>query len=436
MDILLINPPLEKKALYSCAPLGLLNIESILIEKGFDSEILDARVLNLSIEDIINIIHQKKPKIVGITATSYDLRIIKKMAFRIKQETNCFLVIGGAHANADSQLLLNLNIFDLVFCGEAEVTFPKIAEKIMNNQLTEKIIHGKVCEDLNSLPIPRYDLLPYKKYYYPNSNGTIAFIESSRGCTYNCTFCCLPKRKIRFKHPEKVVEEIIYLKNLGIKFFVFIDELITSDKNHIINLCKLIIKEKLDISWSCQTRCDAVDDETISFMSKAGCKIICFGIESENYKIRKDIRKRLRSSSIFRSIRLCKKYKIRAEPLFIIGFPNQTKQDMVNTVKFAKSLNVDSCHISQLILFPNTDIFKECAEKGIISKTAWTDFMNGGKLPICIPKGFTYDEFSKFYSKITRQFFFNPRYILRKLRTIKSFNEVKLIINFHILKKH
>lgn len=162
--------------------------------------------------------------------------------------------------------------------------------------------------DLDKLPFPSYSKLPMQKYRSAlgaaRRSPSIGMI-TSRGCPGQCTFCFsgMFGSKIRFMSPRRVLEHILYLKaNYGIKEISFYDDTFTANRKRVEDLCRSMIDEKIDISWSCFARVDTVNPDILRLMKEAGCHQICYGFESADEDILKAINKKIDTDKSFRAV--------------------------------------------------------------------------------------------------------------------------------------
>jgi radical SAM superfamily enzyme YgiQ (UPF0313 family) len=140
-------------------------------------------------------------------------------------------------------------------------------------------------KDLDDLPMPLHELLPLQRYRMPYIKGPFTFIVTSRGCTAGCLFCIKHvtyQYNVRLRSPEKIIEELWHLKDLGINNINMYSDLFTVSRDQVMGLCELMIKENINIKWMCNSRVDYVDEEMLTMMGKAGCWLISWGIESGN----------------------------------------------------------------------------------------------------------------------------------------------------------
>ncbi len=219
--------------------------------------------------------------------------------------------------------------------------------------------------DLDDLPIPAHELLPLKSYKMPMMKGPFTFIVTGRGCTAGCTYCIKHvsyQYTVRLRSPQKIVEELWVLNKLGIHNIHMYADLFTVSRDHVVELCNLIISQGLKIKWTCNSRVDYVDEEMLTLMAKAGCWFISWGIESGNEQILKHARKGTYPERAKHSLALSKKAGINNWGYFIIGLPGETEATIRQTIDFAKSLPLDIALFHIAAPYPGTPFFFEVVE--------------------------------------------------------------------------
>jgi radical SAM superfamily enzyme YgiQ (UPF0313 family) len=150
--------------------------------------------------------------------------------------------------------------------------------------------------DLDDLPIPMHELLPFDKYRMPMMKGPFTFIVTSRGCTAGCIYCIKHvsyQYSVRLRSPKLIMEELWKLKGLGINYVNMYSDLFTVSRDQVMELSQRMIDEKIDMHWTSNSRVDYVDEEMLKTMAKAGSFMIAWGIESGNEQILKHARKDL-----------------------------------------------------------------------------------------------------------------------------------------------
>ena len=222
-------------------------------------------------------------------------------------------------------------------------------------------------KNLDDLPIPMHELLPFKKYRMPMMKGPFTFIVTSRGCTAGCIFCIKHvsyQFGIRLRSPEKIMEELWVLKKLGINNINMYADLFTVNREQVVNLCKLMIEQKIKINWTCNSRVDYVDEEMLQLMGKAGCWYIAWGIESGNEQVLQHARKGIDPEKARRALRWSKQAGIKNWGYFIIGLPTETEETIQQTIAYAKSLPLDIALFHVAAPYPGTPFFFEVVRNG------------------------------------------------------------------------
>ena len=219
--------------------------------------------------------------------------------------------------------------------------------------------------DLDDMPIPMHELLPLQSYRMPYIKGPFTFIVTSRGCPAGCTYCIKHvsyQYSTRIRSPKLIMEEMWTLKKLGINNIHMYSDLFTVNRDQVIELCKLMIEEDIQIKWTSNSRVDFVDEEMLTLMGKAGCRLISWGIESGNEQILKHARKGAYPDKAERALRWAKKAGIMNWGYFIIGLPGETEETIKETIAFAKKLPLDIALFHVAAPYPGTPFFFEVVE--------------------------------------------------------------------------
>ena len=221
--------------------------------------------------------------------------------------------------------------------------------------------------DLNDLPLPLHDLLPWRHYRMPMLHGPFTFIVPSRGCPAGCTYCIKHvsyQYSVRTRSPENVLRELWQLKNLGISNVHMYADLFTVDRNQVMGICERMIAENIGMKWTCNSRVDFVDAELLATMAKAGCHLIAWGLESGNEEILKHARKGTNPAKAAHSLKWAKDAGIKNWGYFIIGLPGETETTIRQTIDFAKKLPLDIALFHIAAPYPGTPFFFEVLKNG------------------------------------------------------------------------
>jgi len=458
MKILLINPP-NLNTIISCMPkileedldflppLGLMYLAGYLRKhNSHQIKIIDCQLEQLDYQQLQQKIIQENPDVIGITAMTFTLIDVIKTAQLIKQINHKIKVIlGGPHVNIYPHETITIKEIDFLVLGEGEESFKKLLDNI--NQ-TEKLhqIKGIVFKDkdkvintgnqeliknLDLIPFPARDLLPYQKYFsIISSKRPITTMFTSRGCPFKCLFCDRPHlgKSFRARSAKNVVDEMEECQKMGIKEIFIYDDTFNVDRQRVIDICSEIQKRKLTIAWDVRTRVDTVDEEIIQIMKKANCQRIHYGVEAGTQKILDVLRKGINLKQIEKAFKITKKNNIQTVGYFMIGSPNETKKDILKTIKLAKKLNPDFVHISITTPFPATDLYYLGLKKNILPYDYWQKFAENPDpdfVPLPWEENLTKEELFKLLKYGYQSFYFRPRYILKRLFKLKSLQELK-----------
>jgi radical SAM superfamily enzyme YgiQ (UPF0313 family) len=222
-------------------------------------------------------------------------------------------------------------------------------------------------KNLDDLPLPRHDLLPLDRYRAPLIKGPYSFVVTSRGCPANCQFCIKHVsygRTVRVRSPENVLAELRLLRDLGLRDVNMYADLFTVDRNQVVGICELVLQEKLNFRWMCNSRVDFVDEEMLRLMARAGCWMIAWGIESANEGILRRVRKGYRPERAVQTLGWAKAAGIKNWGYFIIGLTGETDETVRQTIDLAKKLPLDLVLFHIAAPYPGTPFFFEAVEKG------------------------------------------------------------------------
>lgn len=232
-------------------------------------------------------------------------------------------------------------------------------------------------KNLDDLPVPMHHLLPLDTYRIPMIKGSYTFIVTGRGCTAGCKYCIKHvsyQNSYRIRSPENIMEELWVLNKLGVHNIHMYADLFTLNRDQVVGLCNLIIKEGLKIKWTCNSRVDYVDQEELQLMAKAGCWWISWGIESGNEMILKRAHKGYRMEQAHKSLTWAKQAGINNWGYFIIGLPGETVDTIQDTIALSKKLPLDLALFHIAAPYPGTPFFFEVVENGWFRKgTRWEE---------------------------------------------------------------
>ncbi len=415
----------------STPPLGLGYLAAVLRTAGFKVRIIDDLVENLTFEKLINKLRDSF--LVGITSTTPTFNAALNYAKRIKSVLpNIFVIFGGVHVSFRPFDAIEKDFVDAVCIGEGEKTIVEVAEKIESGKSLEGVKgviwkkNGKIfqnqpsdfIEDLDSLPYPAYDLMPLDKYTVLGKKLKHFPVISSRGCPFRCSYCsssAFMGKKFRARSAKNVVDEIEWLYNdFKAKHIAFSDDNFTLSRRRVEEICDEIKRRNLDITWSCSSRVNSVDEEILRKMKDAGCSAIYFGVEAASNRILDYYRKNLKIEEVFKAVKLAKKVGISTICSFIIGAPMETKEEIMDTLKLAIELDPDYAQFSVLTPYPGTEIFELAKKEALLLSENFDDYTAGK--PVLKNLHLNSKEIARLLKYCYLRFYIRPKFILRELK--------------------
>ncbi|MFA6047633.1 MAG: radical SAM protein [Parcubacteria group bacterium] len=390
-------------------PLNLLYLGSYLQYKGLECKIYELGAFSdedevvfgeerircgLSDEKITEIIKTENPKIIAIgcmySRHYIDVVNIAKLIKSISQEIK--VIIGGNHATDLCDMVLKTPQFDFVVRGEGEITIHELCQAILSGQKDFSTIKGlayrqgneivktenrELIKNLDDLPPLDYSLVDLKRYLRNVKSpyimrSPVMGIASSRGCPGHCVYCTVKAvwgRRWRARSAMRTVDEIEHLhKKYGIGEFSFLDDSASVDKKRWNDICYEIRRRRLNIKWSTPNGIAhwTLDKPTLLNMKKAGCYRITFGIESGDSEMRKFIGKPYPLSQAKELIQYANKIGMWTICTHIIGFPYETRRQIMRTIRFAKISGTDFAAFYSLSPMPTADVYQYFKKEGLL----------------------------------------------------------------------
>jgi radical SAM superfamily enzyme YgiQ (UPF0313 family) len=441
----LISPPYESdvKSIVgvSSPPIGLAYLASVLRD-GHDVKILDANVLGLRPDDIGRELRKFYPDVVGITSVTpsiYHAYQVAKIAKSVRED--CKVIVGGPHVTfLPDQTLKECKFIDVIVRGEGEETTKELIEALERGKWKrvrgitfrrgDRIVSNEprpLIKDIDEIPIPSWDLLPMDRYRFCGQR--YATMLTSRGCPFRCSFCVSSRLFGGFwrgRSPESVIEEIRLLNDkFGIRNIEFVDDTFTLNQKRAERICDEIVREGLDISWGASSRVDTLSRRLVEKMRRAGCWILFLGIESGCQKILDAIGKRITIEQVRRAVGTIKKAGIQVLGSFIIGFLQDTIETINETIKFAKTLNLDYAEFSILTPYPGTPIYEHAKKNNLLLTEDWSKYT--GLEPIIKIEGLSSSKLKSLLQRAYLTFYLTPKNIYNWLRN-RQFTFIKSAI--------
>jgi len=449
-DVILFRPKVLKgkaKVIRPRPPLGLLFIAAPLVKNNYDVKIIDEES-SFCWQDELGAALNSSTICVGITSmTGNQISNALKFSRIVKDRFNIPVVWGGLHATMLPEQTIKNNLVDIVVKGEGEESFLRIVTALKCRESLNNIpnvwwkegstVHSNDMSrrfiNINEIsPLP-YHLLNCESYInvkrssHPNCKR-IFDLHTDRGCPHRCGFCYninMNERIWRAFTADRIVEQIEYLiKNFSLDGINFLGDNFFVDKKRVIDICNEIVKRNIKFIWHADCRIDyfaKYDNSFIDLLKKSGCKVLTFGVESGSQKILNLINKDINLDDVFKVNEKLKKWQIGVNYHFMAGFPEETKEDLIQTYRVM--LKLCDKYPGALFLgpsiytpYPGTPLFDKCIEMGFGPPDKLEDWAEFG------------------WTENTRLPFIEPNYSRWLMRTVNVVNGVNVLKRIFDLK--
>jgi radical SAM superfamily enzyme YgiQ (UPF0313 family) len=375
--------------------LGLLYIASLLESNGFCVKVFDENYD----ENVIKGLLGYDPAVIGITSVTAAINSSIKITQNIKRDSPARVVFGGAHPTAVPGDTVRAEGVDFVVINEGEYPMLELCKAIrekrnenafkdipnlyykidgsVRNTKKAKFLSGT---ELDELPYPAFHLLDLEYVFKRAVHGLFSMgrrilpIMTSRGCPQVCTFCC---RMMGYRERERsvsnVIKEIRFMKEAyNIDELYIEDDNFTGNRERAVKILDEIIKADLGIyiKFANGLRADTVDEEILSKIKEAGGYWVGFGIESGSKRVLGLMKKNLDLELAKENVRTAKRKGLFVGSNFIIGYPEETEEDLNESMNYFKGLGLDSCAVVNLVPFPGTAVCAYSKKMGYLTKDA------------------------------------------------------------------
>ena len=479
IDVLFVNPPSPDNLIYirdinrhgrsswerMIWPQTNLAILASMVNKlGLSADVIDCIAENISWDEYKKILEIVQPKYCFSNLISVTFHNDCAALYLSKKISNSVTVGMGPHLTADPiSSIKEVKGLDYIICNEAENTLFELIqnlEKSNEPKLTDLLKINGICfipknvcknensqnpiqtekrpfiKNLDSLPLPRHDLLPLDKYWAPIL-GNYTFIETSRGCPYKCIFCrqgIMYDWKYRIRSGESLFNEVMLLNKQGIKHIMFHADTFTVNEKVVIDLCDRLIEAGTPVKWACNGHAKTLSEKPhlLKKMKEAGCWMIAIGIESGDDGVLEKAKKSTNVKMITKAVEEIARQKIEVWGYFIIGLPGETLKTIQKTIDLSLKLPLSIAKFDIGAPYPGTEFYDYVTKNNLIrlnNETAEDYDQNASAIV-------SYDDLSaeqikKWTSKATLKFFLRPKiifYILKKVVNFKTLFTLCLIV--------
>jgi len=392
MNVLLLKPRSGTQSYF--APIGLGYLAASIERAGHKVRLVDLPAEGLSLNSLRDIIKSSNPDLIGITCmiTEYhDAIALSKLVKNTRPETP--VIVGGPLPTSSPEIFLRHSSIDALVSCEGEVTIIEILKRLKEGQdfkgvlgliykEGKKLVHAPprpMIGDLDGLPFPARHLLRMENYIssFENWFGLYGLratnMISSRGCVYGCIYC---DRKATGAHwrgrsATNIVDEIqLLMERYRINGVVFNDDMFDINKKRVYSICDEIDSRGLDLIWSYSgSRINHADQDLYTRVRQSGCVSVGFGIESGNQNIINLMQRRIILNQVPSAISTAKKAGLRTMGYFMLGMLDENERTIRETIRFAKSLELDNAGFSRVVPIPGTTLYEMAIARGLIAES-------------------------------------------------------------------
>lgn len=389
------------KLMQPYAPLGTLFAASFLRENGYEVALHDVMFLS-DPKAILPTLQSFKPDMLVIYDDGFNyltkmcLTNMREAAFemsRLAKSLGCTVAVSSSDSTDHFNEYLD-NGADYIMLGEAEHTLLELANGLRDQDLVPGNIMGlayrnngqtvrtaarPVLHDLDSLPLPAWDLADMQAYKqaWVNSTGYFSInMTTTRGCPYKCNWCAKPIYGNRYnaRTPENVFSEVKFLyETYRFDHIWFCDDIFGLKPGWVKRFAALLKDSGIKIRFKIQSRADLLlKDEQVVPLAEAGCETVWMGAESGSQKILDAMDKGITVQQIDEAVKQLNANGIRTALFLQFGYLQETKDDIELTLAMLRRLMPDEIGISVSYPLPGTKFYEKVKEE-LKSKTNWTD---------------------------------------------------------------
>ena len=390
-------------------PLGIAYLASQLKERGIPVTVEDCTFETF--DEVIDRIAASRPAIIGISIMVTMSRNAFDLLRELRERLPGTLFVAGGPLPTVNPVMF-AGKFDVVFCGEGDLTFPRFCQDYLSSGSTTLDlntwdpasypglyinIHAQVrssppihhpSEILDRLPLPDRSGFDHQQYHAAmEKNGGLrqTTLIVTRGCPFSCDFCSKPVWGDLFRKPplEKVFREIEEIMSLGYTCLWIADDCFTLDSEYLTDFCHEMIRRKVPINWTCLSRVDRLTPELVDLMKRGGCIRVYLGLESGSNETLILMNKRVTVEQGIRAVHLFSQAGIGTAGFFMVGYPGETVESVEKTFALVLSLPLDEAWFTIPLPLPGTPLFARVADL-----RKWEDWEVSNQVKFVYPSEF------------------------------------------------
>lgn len=454
MRVIALNPPFLKKfsrASRSPAvtksgtiyfPTWLAYATGALEQNGHEVRLIDASPSGMTVQQVIDIAVEFSPALMLVDSTTASFHVDMQTVAALKQALpKTFIAMVGLHVSALPEAALQEGSpVDAVCRREYDMTAVALAEALSGSKplsdvegisyrdAVRGIVHNPnraFIEDLDEMPFVTKVFkkhLRIEDYFYAHIQYPMVTTFTSRGCPAQCTWCMYPQvfygHKFRHRSPENIVAEFEFIQNElpQVKEVLIDDDTFTIDVKHTRQTCELMIERGIRLPWTCEVRTNLPYD-TMVIMKKAGCRLMVAGFESGVKEVLKAMKKGVTPEQGRTFAAAAQRAGIMVHGCFVAGNPGDTRETLEETLRFAKSLPLDTAQFFPMMLYPGTEAYDWARGEGYLRTEDYSQWVSpeGMHNTMIDRPGLSHQYLVEFCDRARREFYLRPTYIAGKI---------------------
>ncbi len=337
---------------------------------------------------------------VGFSTVTNVFRHVRKMAITLKRHFNFPIICGGVHPTLNAEDTICEEGIDMVCIGEGDEALVELCNKMERGEditaipniwvkVGEKVFRNPprpLIENLDVLPFEDRAAFNYEKLV--ESKNHAAKIMASRGCPYNCTYCCNRQirgvyknkgRYVRFKSVDRLLSEIeqIIRSYPFIEYLLFHDDILPLRMDWFRQFSEEY-RDRIGLPFRCNCRPDLMNQEVARLLYHAGCVKVNFGVESGNEYMRNQVlNRKITRNQIVNAFALCRREGIATQSYNIVGLPFEEPDSILDTIKLNAQIRPDMIMRFFFYPYPKTELYETCRRAGFLTEKEFDTFHEG-----------------------------------------------------------
>lgn len=377
---------------------GLGSISSVLKQDGHSTSLLYLSQ-EISREELTHRVEELRPDLIGFSTGTHQWQFAREYSRWLKESLNLPIICGGIHSTLAPEEVISEPGIDMICRGEGEYALLELADgmeegkdisRIQNlwikgpgEEITKNPLRPLIPE-LDSLPFPDRDIYEYD--HLLKENAYEHMLMASRGCPYQCSYCCSPAlnqlysgkgRPVRMRSPQNVIEELNMLQDkFRVDCFFFMDETFTVNHRWLREFCQLY-QSKFPTPFKVFVRVETVNREILKLLKETGCSTVLIGVESGNEEIRRKIMNRgMKNEDIIRVFQMADEIGLKTWNFNLLGVPGETRETIQETIDLNLKISPDHIQNSVFFPYPGTELYKLCEREGYLTGEERTSYFD------------------------------------------------------------